>query len=176
MATIAPQAASDLPRASRDSDVLRDSTIGDAPAAGDSLAAGDAAFVAGSEAASAADGGGDVRRTTSVTPEEIFALVNTDADDVLDRDEFTRMFQILDLELSEAQQEQLFALCDVDCTGTITEEEFVAGWALMVDNFLDEGAEQVGLGRMRIIGIVLYILFALGMVIAFQRVGRLLVL
>ena len=113
---------------------------------------------------------GTSNRTTAVTPEEIFALVNTDDDDVLDRDEFNKMFALLDLDLNESQREQLFALCDVDCTGTITEEEFVQGWDLMVETFLDEGAERVGLGKTRIIGIVLYILGSLGLVIAFVLV------
>ena len=109
------------------------------------------------------------------TPQEIFALMNTDGDDVLDKEEFAKMFKVLHpltpappylppcrlllihlssstshhppltflsspssslplaspkvlkLNLSEQQQDQLFALCDCDCSGTISEEEFVRG-------------------------------------------------
>ena len=35
--------------------------------------------------------------------------------------------KVLKLNLSEQQQDQLFALCDCDCSGTISEEEFVRG-------------------------------------------------
>ena len=115
-------------------------------------------------------GGGDAdeegRQQKVASPNDVFALLNIEGDE-LSKEEFKAMFKVLDLSLSESQQEQLFALCDVDCSGSISEEEFVQGWDLMVETFVDEGAESVGLGKMQILGIVGYVLTSLSLVIGF---------
>ena len=42
------------------------------------------------------------------------------------------MFTLLDLDqISDSQKEQLFAFCDVDCSGEISEKEFEEGWEKM---------------------------------------------
>ena len=46
----------------------------------------------------------------------------------------------------------------------------MCSWDLMVDTFLDEGAESVGLGKMQIIILVIYVLASLGLIIAFVLV------
>ena len=66
--------------------------------------------------------------------------------------------------------ERLFALCDIDCDGTISREEFVRSWDLVMNDLLDESAESVGLGRAQIVFIVAYMLTLLGLVIAFVLV------
>ena len=47
-----------------------------------------------------------------------------------------------------------YALCDLDCDGTITEDEFVRSWDLVMGELLDESAEAAGLGRLQILLIV----------------------
>ncbi len=51
-----------------------------------------------------------------------------DNDDTLSLDEFRAMFVQLNIDMSEEKQDKLLALCDVDCSGTIDEEEFVNAW------------------------------------------------
>jgi hypothetical protein len=108
--------------------------------------------------------------SAKVTPEELFALGDTKGDGQLDMVEFTELFRKLQLGLGEAQMERLFALCDIDCNGTISREEFVRSWDLVIDDLLDDGAESVGLGRVQIVFIVVYTLIFLGIVIAFVLV------
>ena len=108
-------------------------------------------------------------KPNDASPERIFAMLNAygDGDGELTKEEFASMFKLLDLKLSEAQQEQLFALCDVDCNGTVSEEEFVRGWSLMVETFTNDGAEALGLGQVQIVVTVASIVTMLGLIIAF---------
>ena len=49
------------------------------------------------------------------------------------QDEFKSLFELLDLDITENQKENLFAFCDADCSGEISEKEFQEGWEMMVD-------------------------------------------
>ena len=82
-------------------------------------------------------------------------------------EEFTKFFVLLELDLTDNQKEQLFAFCDVDCSGTISEKEFVDGWERMVEVFLEHAADGVGLSTLQIVSVVLYLLIMLGLLIAF---------
>ena len=61
-----------------------------------------------------------------ITPAEVFAMINEDGSDTLSMDEFLHFFKLLELDVSENQLEQLYAFCDVDCSGAITEQECLA--------------------------------------------------
>ena len=52
-----------------------------------------------------------------VTPLDIFMAVNTDGNPLVDMKEFKRIFDLLELDITEAQKEQLFAFCDTNCSG-----------------------------------------------------------
>ena len=49
------------------------------------------------------------------------------------QDEFKKLFDLLDLDITENQKENLFAFCDADCSGDISEKEFGEGWDMMVE-------------------------------------------
>ena len=49
------------------------------------------------------------------------------------QDEFKVLFEMLDLDITENQKENLFAFCDADCSGDIDEKEFTEGWDMMVE-------------------------------------------
>ena len=59
--------------------------------------------------------------------------INTDGSDTLKMDEFKKLFELLDLDITENQKENLFAFCDADCSGEIDEKEFQEGWDMMVE-------------------------------------------
>ena len=44
-----------------------------------------------------------------------------------------KLFDLLDLDITENQKENLFAFCDADCSGEIDEKEFQEGWDMMVE-------------------------------------------
>ena len=72
-------------------------------------------------------------RKEAVTPLDIFMAINTDGSDTLKMDEFKKLFELLDLDITENQKENLFAFCDADCSGEIDEKEFQEGWDMMVE-------------------------------------------
>ena len=49
------------------------------------------------------------------------------------QEEFKKLFELLDLDITENQKENLFAFCDADCSGEIDEKEFQEGWDMMVE-------------------------------------------
>ena len=102
----------------------------------------------------------------TTSPEEIFDSLGQGRNHV-NKVQFAQLFTLLDLDLNESQQERLFAICDVDCSGTVSRDEFVKGWDLMVETFLAEGAESAGLGTNQILMLVAYIVLVLSLVIAF---------
>ena len=74
------------------------------------------------------EGGNGAEVSLSTGPEEIFDLIDREAgghqgDGELTKEEFARLFKLLDLKLSTEKQDKLFALCDVDCSGSISREE-----------------------------------------------------
>ena len=108
------------------------------------------------------------KKEKKVTPSDIFLALQADSNEAeLSMEEFKRIFVLLELDLTENQKEQLFAFCDVDCSGAISEKEFVDGWARMVEVFLEHAADGVGLSMVQIVGVVLYLLIMLGLLVAF---------
>jgi len=116
----------------------------------------------GSGGAKGAAGGGK-----APTASDLFAMVNMDGGETVDAAEFRGLFQILELDLTESEIEQLFALCDTDLSGELSEKEFVDGWELMLDNLLDEAAASIGLSTMNIVLAVLCLLLVLSLLVSF---------
>jgi hypothetical protein len=110
-------------------------------------------------------------RQIKVSPEAIFRLLDQQGDGELTKEEFMAVFTLLDLNMSESQKERLFALCDIDCSGSVSQQEFVNSWSLLLKSFTAEGAEALGLGPTQIILSVAYIVLILGLVIAFILVS-----
>ena len=49
--------------------------------------------------------------------------LNTDGNNKMSKEEFRKMFEMLDLNITEDQKDQLFAFCDVSMDGEISEQE-----------------------------------------------------
>jgi len=85
-----------------------------------------------------------------VRPEDIFDALNTNEDETLSLGEFQELFRRVDLPLGERRRQRLFAYCDLDCTETVTREEFAEGWGCIVDEMMNEIMLQHGLGAEQI--------------------------
>jgi hypothetical protein len=102
-----------------------------------------------------------------VTPLDLFMALNTDGDAEMSKAEFMKMFEMLDLSITEDQRDQLFAFCDVSCTGTISEAEFSDGWEMMVEVFLENSAASLGLSMAQIALVVTLVVLLLALLIGF---------
>jgi len=108
-----------------------------------------------------------------LTPRDLFRLVcslNGDADadsNEISICEFKEIFRMLSFEVSNEQLEALFALCDLDDSGTISEQEFVTQWNIALQQYLASKQAQVGLSRAQIVVAVTGVTFALGFLVAF---------
>jgi len=75
------------------------------------------------------------------------------------------------LQLTKSQKEQLFAFCDADCSGRISEKEFTNGWEKLVQVFLERSATNVGVSNLQILFTVAYLVFMLSLLLAFVLVA-----
>ena len=62
---------------------------------------------------------------------------------------------------------QLFAFCDTDCSGEISEKEFQEGWDMMLEVLLENAADSLGLSKAQIIMACVYILTILVLLVFF---------
>ena len=103
-----------------------------------------------------------------VTPDDLFtALVEENGNGVLKMEDFEGMFKMMDLSLTEAQRDRLFAYCDEDCSGEVTEVEFAAGWDRIMHAFLDNAIDAVGVSEWQIVSTVLMVVAMIGLLITF---------
>jgi len=117
----------------------------------------------------------DPDKEKEITPQDLFYALQSEmeSDDpnkppaTLSMEDFEHIFELLDLNITENQKDQLFAFCDVDCSGDISEQEFVTGWELMVQIFLEESAASLGLSTADIVFVVVSLVTILALVIAF---------
>ena len=86
-------------------------------------------------------------------------------------EKFEKLFSLLELELSSNQKEQLFGYCDLDCSGLLSEKEFVAGWEGLVQAFLESAADGQGLSLVQIVMVVMYSLTLLALVLTFVLIA-----
>eukprot|EP00966_Prymnesium_polylepis_P139071 3213407-Prymnesium_polylepis.2 len=72
--------------------------------------------------------------------------LNRDSDtDELTMVDFKHLFTPVEIPVTETQKEQLFAFCDLNCSGSISAKEFQDGWDLMIEVFLIQAAADQGL-------------------------------
>ena len=103
-----------------------------------------------------------------VPPDDLFtALVEENGNGVLKMEDFEGMFKMMDLSLTEAQRDRLFAYCDEDCSGEVTEAEFAAGWDRIMHAFLDNAIDAVGVSEWQIVSTVLMVVAMIGLLITF---------
>jgi len=102
---------------------------------------------------------------------ELFSMLNTDGDDVLSIEEFKGLFTTLNIDISEEKQDKLLALCDIDCSDTIDEEEFVNAWDYFYEVFLEEAASQAGLSIFHVVLTVAMIALIIALVFIFLFVA-----
>jgi len=108
-----------------------------------------------------------VDKEKEITPADIFMALDTDGSGQLTMDQFKRLFDLLELDITDGQKEQLFAFCDSDMTGEISEKEFADGWELMVQVFLENSADSLGLSRTQIFLVVSMLLTTLVLTVVF---------
>ena len=102
-----------------------------------------------------------------VTPLDLFMALNTNGTNEMGKAEFMRVFELLDLNITEDQKDQLFAFCDISMDGKISEQEFSEGWELMVEVFLENSADSLGLSMAQIVFVVASLLTMLILLISF---------
>ena len=102
-----------------------------------------------------------------VDPSEIFAALDPDGNGELSMKEFKELFELLKLDLTDNQKEQLFAFCDADCSNTVNEKEFVEGFDRVVEFFLDNAATTEGLSRLQIAMLIIAVVVMLGLLLFF---------
>merc|ERR1711871_1390462 len=102
-----------------------------------------------------------------LTPADIFNLLNVNGDEFLDMEEFKNLFEKLDIPAPEGQIEQMFAFCDMDGSGTLTETEFVDGWEYLMEGILESAADGLGLSTIQIVAAVLTLMSYLAILFIF---------
>jgi len=98
---------------------------------------------------------------------DLFHLLNKDDDDVLSVDEFKNLFTELDIEMSEERQDMLLAICDIDGSGEIDQEEFVNAWEYFQQVFVEQAADDAGLGYWHVAVTVVLTVFIVLMLFGF---------
>jgi len=109
----------------------------------------------------------------ALSPRDLFRLVcslqgEDDADsNLICISEFKEIFRLLSFEVSNDQLQVLFALCDVDNSGYISEQEFVAQWERALQQYLSSKQTSVGLSRAQIVLAVSSVTLAMGFLVGF---------
>ena len=102
-----------------------------------------------------------------VNASEIFAALDPDGNGELSMEEFKELFELLKLDLTDNQKEQLFAFCDADCSGTVNEKEFIEGFDRVIEFFLENAATAQGLSKIQIAIVIFMIIVLLGLLLFF---------
>ena len=102
-----------------------------------------------------------------VTPAEVFELLDTNKNDLLDAREFAGLFADFPDLISEHQIEHLFAFHDVDGDGEITLQEFEEGWDFMLKTIVEVTMKSSGLSTRDIIGHIVTAVIGLMSLFAF---------
>ena len=89
----------------------------------------------------------------------------------LTREEFLLLFDILPLPLNRAQQEQLYMQCDVDNSGTMSFDEFAAGFSAIQASMVSAFLSEVGLSPTQIMAMVMLAILALLAIFVFLFVA-----
>jgi len=92
----------------------------------------------------------EAESSKSWVDEDVDVQVN-DAEDAIKKQDFRRLFLSLDLSLTPAQVGRLFAMTDLDGSGTVTLKEFEDGWGMLSDEIIKARLEVLGLSQEQII-------------------------
>ena len=90
-----------------------------------------------------------------------------DGDDKISMEEFRGFFELLESSLTPNQLEQLYAYCDTDCSGSISEAEFIQGYDKLLQAFVERSASQAGVSRVQIFLFLGMLLTMLSLLIVF---------
>jgi len=85
------------------------------------------------------------------SPGELFSVLDKNENGEVDLVEFRGLMQKLDIGIQPAQMEQLFAYCDVDASGSISEKEMTESWDFLVSTLMESAAQSSGVGTTDII-------------------------
>ena len=150
-----------------------DNVPGDAPAA---ASVGLLARVAQSQRASAdapAESGAPAAAgsaPTAVAAKERVSGGAPSGEDGLSAEDFNLLFQSLDLSLTEAQVEKLFASTDLDGNGCVTASEFESAWDDLIDEFVSQSVAQAGFSPALTVLAVAVLVLCAALVLAFVLV------
>lgn len=80
-----------------------------------------------------------------VTAADIFKAVDVDNSDGINMEELADYMKQMDIKMSPMRLERLFAYCDTDGSGSISQMEFEQGWEYIIDEMANDLLETVGL-------------------------------
>jgi len=105
----------------------------------------------------------------ALEPADVYAIIAgpENADSGINMEEFEGLFEKLDLGLSHARREQLFAYMDISGNGKIDQKEFTEGWEFLTKLLVDEAVDQAGVSEGQITVIVVGLLLWLAFLFAF---------
>lgn len=109
----------------------------------------------------------DFKPDAKVSAVEIFSLLDVENIGEIDLTQFERLFEVLDFPLSDDQKERLFAYCDVEGTGVVTEKEFEEGWDQLAKSMLEAASLDLGLSDRQIIAIIVVAVLILVLLFVF---------
>lgn len=100
--------------------------------------------------------------------EDVDVDVNN-GENAIRKGDFRRLFLSLDLNMTTCQVGRLFAMTDLDGSGTVTLKEFEAGWHMLSDEIIKARLESLGLSQEQIffqvcsaaVGIIILVAFLL---------------
>merc|ERR1711990_97738 len=98
---------------------------------------------------------------------DLFTLLEKNEDEQVEFSEFKGLMERLNLGISELQIEQLFAYCDVDASGFISEKELTESWEYLVSTLMEAAAETAGVGNTEIVLVCALIITWLVLLFAF---------
>ena len=64
---------------------------------------------------------------------------------MLHKEEFESLFDRLQIDVSEQQKKQMFAHCDTDADGLISQQEFLDAWKWLEEKLVSDAAADMGL-------------------------------
>jgi len=109
----------------------------------------------------------DANKGKEVTLTDIFQLLDTDQSGVLQRSEFKELFTSMGDKMPPQVIDQLFAYCDADGSGTITETELEEGWAYVSHKIVEERMAEFGTSWVDILIAIIYAVVTLCVLFAF---------
>ena len=81
--------------------------------------------------------------------------------------EFSELFRKLQINVPKRKQEQMFAFCDSDNSGTVSQEEFAESWGWVEEQMILEAAEEAGVDDAAIVVAIVSLLLLLAAVFSF---------